>query len=86
MKKNNSSISLGLILILIGIGLILHRMNLIHFAFNQLYPIVALAVGAFSTMAVILSSEPEAFFKLIIIFFFLSAAIISFKFNGIPGG
>jgi len=73
MKQNNSSISLGLILILIGLGLLLHRMNLIHFTFDQIYPVVALAVGAFSTMAVVRGDKNSVFWSgFLILFGFLT--------------
>ncbi len=61
MRKNNSSISLGLILILIGVGLLLHRMNLLNFTIDQVYPLVALVVGAFSGMAVLRGDKNSTF-------------------------
>jgi predicted tellurium resistance membrane protein TerC len=63
MRRNNSSISLGLILILVGLGLTLHRMGLMHLTFDQIYPVVALAVGVFSAIAVARGDKNSVFWS-----------------------
>lgn len=63
MNRDHSSISLGLVLILIGLGLMLHRLDLLNFDFEQIYPIVALAVGGFSAVAVARGDKNSVFWS-----------------------
>ncbi len=60
MKKNNSTMSLGILLILIGLGLLLHRMGLLDFTYDQLYPVICLAVGAYSAVSLLRGNKNSA--------------------------
>jgi len=48
MNKNNSTLLVGLIFILVGVGLLLDRVHLFNFGWVQIYPIIFLIIAALS--------------------------------------
>jgi hypothetical protein len=61
MKKHNSNLVLGLVLILIGGGLLLRRMGWMDFGWEELYPVGLLLFAAMSIVAVAKGDKSHAF-------------------------
>ncbi len=45
MKRNPSGVVLGILIIILGIGLLLHNYGLFHFKFSLIWPLILIAVG-----------------------------------------
>jgi len=52
LRRNNQAFISGLILIAGGILLLLHNMDLLHFDFSEIWPIIVAVIGAFFLISV----------------------------------
>jgi hypothetical protein len=75
MSKNNSSLVIGSIFILIGAGLLLDRLELFMFGWEQIYPVLFLLISALSFFNAATGQKNSAFwggiFAVLGVFFFL---------------
>ena len=75
MKKNNSSLVIGSIFVLIGAGLLLDRLDIFMFGWTQIYPVIFLLVAAISFFNAVSGQKNSAFwggiFAVLGAFFFL---------------
>ncbi|HDL18023.1 MAG TPA: hypothetical protein ENH29_03115 [Bacteroidetes bacterium] len=76
MKDSKKSIVPGAILILIGVLIIIHKMDIFNFYWRNLYPVIFLALGAWFFFNVFLRKQrgqafPGTLFLLLGIFFIL---------------
>jgi len=61
MKKHDSNLVLGLILILIGAGLLFRRMGFFDFGWEESYPIALLLLAAMAIVSVAKGDKSQAF-------------------------
>lgn len=61
MKKHDSNLVLGLILILIGAGLLFKRMGLFDFGWEESYPIALLLLAAMAIVSVAKGDKSQTF-------------------------
>ncbi|MBN1561007.1 hypothetical protein JW998_12210 [candidate division KSB1 bacterium] len=75
MNKNYSSLTIGLIFILAGAGLLLDRMRLFDFGWKEIYPVIFLLIAVFSFINAFSGQRNSAFwggaFGALGVFFFL---------------
>lgn len=75
MNRNNSSIIIGLIFILIGVGLLVDKMDLFDFGWQQIYPVIFILISVISFINVFAGQKNSAFwggvFGVLGAFFFL---------------
>ncbi|MBU1356917.1 MAG: PspC domain-containing protein [Candidatus Edwardsbacteria bacterium] len=45
MKRNPSGVVFGILIIVLGIGLLLHNYGLFYFKFNLIWPLILIAIG-----------------------------------------
>jgi phage shock protein C len=45
MKRNPSGVVFGMLIIILGIGLLLHNYGLFHFKFSLIWPLILIALG-----------------------------------------
>ncbi|MBN2356914.1 hypothetical protein JXO59_12435 [candidate division KSB1 bacterium] len=63
MKKHTSNVVIGAILIVIGLGLILKRMDILSFGWDELYPLVLILLGGMSALSVIKGDKSASFWS-----------------------
>jgi len=61
MKKQNSNLVIGGILILIGLGLLLKRLGYMSFGWDETYPLALLILGGLSTFSLIRGDKSASF-------------------------
>lgn len=75
MNKNYSSLTIGLIFILVGVGLLMDKMNLFDFGWKEIYPVIFILISIVSLINAFSGHKNSAFwggvFAVLGAFFFL---------------
>ncbi len=61
MDNKSSSITLGIVLVIIGLGLLLNKMHILEFSWSQIYPLAILTFSAFSFASLVRGEKNAAF-------------------------
>ncbi len=61
MDNKSSSVTLGIVLVIIGLGLLLNKMHVLEFSWSQIYPLAILAFSAFSFASLARGEKNAAF-------------------------
>ncbi|MBN1479411.1 hypothetical protein EH223_16460 [candidate division KSB1 bacterium] len=75
MNKNYSSLTIGLIFILVGVGLLMDKMNLFAFGWKEIYPVIFILISVVSFINAFAGQKNSSFwggvFGVLGAFFFL---------------
>lgn len=61
MNKNSSSLFVGLIFILVGVGLLMDKMDMFSFGWHEIYPVIFLLIAAVSFINAFSGNKNSAF-------------------------